>query len=51
MPELVDDFPEGGRRLVQRADGYVATVVSGAVTYRNGVATGERPGRILRQQV
>ena len=49
MPELVADFPMGGRRLVQRADGYVATVVTGAVTYRNGVATGARPGRVVRQ--
>ena len=49
LPKLVDDFPMGGRRLVQRADGYVATVVSGAVTYRHGVPTGARPGRMVRQ--
>jgi N-acyl-D-aspartate/D-glutamate deacylase len=49
LPEMVDDFPKGGRRLVQRADGYVATVVNGQVTYRNGVATGARPGRVVRQ--
>ena len=48
LPELVADFPRGGRRLVQRADGYVATVVAGEVTYRNGVATGRRPGRMVR---
>ena len=48
LPQMVDDFPMGGRRLVQRADGYVATVVSGAITYRNGVATGAQPGRIVR---
>jgi N-acyl-D-aspartate/D-glutamate deacylase len=47
-PELVYDLPAGGRRLVQRAHGYVATVKSGAVTYADGVATGERPGRLVR---
>jgi N-acyl-D-aspartate/D-glutamate deacylase len=32
----------------QRADGYVATIVSGEITYRNGVATGALPGRLVR---
>lgn len=47
-PRAVYDLPAGGRRLVQRADGYVATVKSGAVTYREGVHTGALPGRLLR---
>ena len=47
-PEVVHDLPAGGRRLVQRADGYVATVVAGEVTYRNGEATGALPGRLVR---
>jgi len=47
-PEVVHDLPGGGRRLVQRADGYAATVVSGAVVYRNGEATGTLPGRLVR---
>ncbi len=47
-PRVVFDLPSGGRRLLQDADGYVATVVSGAVTYREGVATGELPGRLIR---
>ena len=47
-PEVVADLPAGGRRIIQRADGYVATVKSGTVTYRNGEATGEHPGRLLR---
>ena len=47
-PEMVFDLPAGGRRLVQRADGYVATVVAGTVTYEHGRPTGERPGRLVR---
>jgi N-acyl-D-aspartate/D-glutamate deacylase len=48
LPELVIDLPGGARRLVQRADGYVATVVSGDVTFRDGEPTGARPGRLVR---
>ncbi|WP_426573040.1 N-acyl-D-amino-acid deacylase family protein [Aquihabitans sp. McL0605] len=48
VPEVVADLPAGGRRIVQKADGYVATIKSGTVTYRNGEATGEHPGRLLR---
>ena len=47
-PEMAYDLPGGARRLVQRADGYVATIVSGEVVLRDGVATGALPGRILR---
>ncbi len=47
-PEVVYDMPGNGRRLVQRADGYVATLVSGVATYRYGEATGELPGRLQR---
>jgi N-acyl-D-aspartate/D-glutamate deacylase len=47
-PEVVHDLPAGGRRLMQRARGYVATVVGGEVTYRDGQATGALPGRIVR---
>ncbi len=47
-PQPVYDLPTGARRLLQKADGYVATIVSGAVTYRHGESTGERPGRLLR---
>jgi N-acyl-D-aspartate/D-glutamate deacylase len=47
-PRPVDDLPAGGRRLVQGATGYVATVVAGAVTRRNDRDTGARPGRLLR---
>ncbi|HLK26310.1 MAG TPA: amidohydrolase family protein [Caulobacteraceae bacterium] len=47
-PEVAYDLPAGGRRLLQRASGYVATVVAGQVTYRDGEATGALPGRLLR---
>jgi N-acyl-D-aspartate/D-glutamate deacylase len=47
-PEMVFDLPAGGRRLIQRADGYVATLVGGEVTFERGEPTGERPGRLVR---
>jgi N-acyl-D-aspartate/D-glutamate deacylase len=47
-PEMVFDLPAGGRRLVQRADGYVVTIQSGQVTFEDGVPTGARPGRLVR---
>lgn len=47
-PEVTHDLPTGGRRLVQRADGYCATIVSGRIVHRNGSATGELPGRLVR---
>ena len=47
-PEMVWDLPAGGKRLVQRADGYVATVCSGEVTYEQGQPTGAMPGRLVR---
>jgi N-acyl-D-aspartate/D-glutamate deacylase len=47
-PTVVGDLPAGGRRIVQRADGYEATVKSGVVTFLGGQATGEHPGRLLR---
>ena len=42
------DLPAGGKRLLQGARGYRATVVSGAVTYVDGEATGALPGRLVR---
>jgi N-acyl-D-aspartate/D-glutamate deacylase len=47
-PEMVFDLPGGGRRIVQRATGYVATMKDGIVTYRAGVGTGELPGSLVR---
>jgi N-acyl-D-aspartate/D-glutamate deacylase len=48
LPEMRYDLPAGGKRLVQTADGYDATVVAGAVIRRNGVDTGARPGKLVR---
>jgi N-acyl-D-amino-acid deacylase len=47
-PRPKRDLPAGGRRLTQRADGYRTTMVSGAVTYRDGAHTGALPGRLVR---
>ncbi|HSV01793.1 MAG TPA: amidohydrolase family protein [Phenylobacterium sp.] len=47
-PQVAYDLPTGGRRLIQRADGYTATIVRGEITYRDGEPTGALPGRLLR---
>jgi N-acyl-D-amino-acid deacylase len=47
-PEMAFDLPAEGRRLIQKAQGYRATIVSGAVTFEDGVATGEMPGKLVR---
>jgi N-acyl-D-aspartate/D-glutamate deacylase len=47
-PEIHWDLPAGGRRFLQRADGYRITVVSGQVTYRDGEPTKALPGRLIR---
>ncbi len=47
-PELVADLPGNASRLIQRADGYLATVKRGEPTFVNGEDTGARPGALLR---
>lgn len=47
-PEMVVDLPAGGRRLMQKARGYVATMKAGQITYRHGVPTGALPGGLVR---
>ena len=47
-PEIVYDQPAGGKRLIQRTEGFDATIVSGQIVYRNGEATGALPGRLVR---
>ncbi|MBA2282309.1 MAG: amidohydrolase family protein [Actinomycetota bacterium] len=47
-PEMVYDLPAGGRRLIQRARGYGATVKRGVVVAEDDQPTGERPGTLLR---
>lgn len=47
-PFITHDLPADGRRLMQHADGYTATLVAGEVVYRDGASTGARPGRLVR---
>ena len=47
-PEVRYDLPAGGRRLLQRADGYLHTFVNGAETYAGGEPTDALPGRLVR---
>jgi N-acyl-D-aspartate/D-glutamate deacylase len=49
-PQMVVDLPAGGRRLMQKARGYAATIKAGQITYRDGVATGALPGGLVRSQ-
>ena len=48
LPEMVHDLPAGARRLIQRADGWKATICSGEVTFEDGEHTDARPGRLIR---
>jgi N-acyl-D-amino-acid deacylase len=48
-PEFTDDLPANGRRMVQRATGYVATYVDGICILENGNETGARPGSTVRR--
>lgn len=48
LPEVANDLPAGAGRLVQRARGYDATIVSGEITFRDGEHTGALPGRLVR---
>jgi N-acyl-D-aspartate/D-glutamate deacylase len=45
---MIYDLPANGKRLVQRATGYVATIVSGAVAFRDGEPTGSLRGQLVR---
>jgi N-acyl-D-amino-acid deacylase len=47
-PQVIHDLPAGGRRFMQKADGYLATVLSGQITYREGQPTKALPGRLIR---
>ena len=48
QPQLVNDLPAGGRRFVQRVDGYEATLVAGTPTFERGEHTGAMPGHLVR---
>lgn len=47
-PWLAFDLPAGGKRLLQKADGYDYTIKSGQVTFKGGVVTDARPGGLIR---
>ena len=45
---MIHDLPAGGKRLMQRARGYRATIVSGEVTMQDDEPTGRTPGKLIR---
>jgi N-acyl-D-aspartate/D-glutamate deacylase len=47
-PQIVHDLPAGGRRLLQAAHGYIATLVAGELVLADGRVTDARPGRLIR---
>ena len=47
-PQMVADLPAGGKRLLQRAEGYRATLVAGEVVFEDGEPTGALPGTLVR---
>ena len=47
-PRMID-LPAGGKRLVQRAEGYAATLVAGVPVFERGEHTGAKPGRLVRR--
>ncbi|MBV8770954.1 MAG: amidohydrolase family protein [Deltaproteobacteria bacterium] len=51
MPGLAHDLPAGARRLKQKAEGILATIVNGEVLLRNNEHTGALPGQLLRGSI
>ena len=47
-PTMIHDLPLGGKRLVQDATGYIATIKNGQVVSENGKANGILPGKLIR---
>ncbi len=47
-PTMIHDLPAGGKRLMQRADGYVATIKRGQISFENGQPTEALPGALQR---
>jgi N-acyl-D-amino-acid deacylase len=47
-PEMVYDLPSEGKRLIQKASGYDATICGGQITFEHGQATGAMPGKLVR---
>ncbi|WP_439815532.1 N-acyl-D-amino-acid deacylase family protein [Zavarzinia sp. CC-PAN008] len=50
-PEIIQDLPAGGTRLMQTPRGYACTIKAGKVTFENGRSTGALPGRVLRTEM
>ena len=50
LPQVHHDLPGGGRRILQRAEGYAHTFVAGVETFCEGEPTGSRPGRLVRSE-
>ena len=50
QPELVNDFPGGAPRYIQKARGFKATLVNGRINVLDGETTGVRAGQVLRHQ-
>ena len=48
-PEAIFDLPAGGRRLVQRPEGYETTIKAGEIIFDNGTHTGALPGKLVRR--
>jgi N-acyl-D-aspartate/D-glutamate deacylase len=47
-PEMRYDLPAGGKRLIQKAEGYRYTIVSGEIVLEDGEPTGATPGKLVR---
>ena len=47
-PKMIFDLPAGGRRLVQKVDGYDMTICAGVPIFERGEETGNRPGKLVR---
>jgi N-acyl-D-aspartate/D-glutamate deacylase len=47
-PAAVANLPAGGKRLIQKVEGYAMTMLSGNITYRHGEATGALPGKLVK---
>jgi len=48
MPQIVRDLPAGGRRLLQKGEGYLGTWVAGKAVAIDGAVTRARPGKLVR---
>ena len=48
LPRLVRDLPAGGKRFLQKGEGYLGTWVGGVCVAREGEVTGARPGQLVR---